>query len=354
MPLIEAARRPRQVLEEVGRQYPGIWSVLETRADARNNPNLPPWCWVPAYVVTQQLIDAGSTREQAASLSSALTGLAGWRLTQGVYAFDPALYDAVIHTPMNRDVPADPLYRLPQWCVYIATPGLAYPSTPGITVRGAWLYLTPTDAADMLVAVLDLDGPNVPLVWPDFIASTMALPLTGDTLEQSLQQVKSSTLVRQTTQMYKLGESKVADLGTVARPQSAVDLWRPLLSLALFLCADDADLSPDGQRPANARVTRTKRGLRMFPAAAPRVWDVGTRMGAALRLAIGQAEQTGPIDEARAAVRPHIRAAHWHGYWTGKRTDPTARRFSVRWMPPILVNADSPDELATTVRPVRI
>lgn len=121
-----------------------------------------------------------------------------------------------------------------------------------------------------------------------------------------------------------------------------------------YLCADAADLTHDGQpgRPDNPTPVRTRRhGSRLFAAQGPRAWDVGVRLGAALRRAY-QADQTA-AEDAHASPRAHIRRAHWHGYWSGPRDDPHARRFDLRWMPPIPVNVENLAELPAVIRPVR-
>lgn len=132
----------------------------------------------------------------------------------------------------------------------------------------------------------------------------------------------------------------------------------PLVSLLLFLCSQREEVGVEGHRPGNPAAKRTKKGWRWFPADKLTTWDVGVRIGAALRRAYQRAE-TGQAEidpeTGRARPRAHVRRAHWHGYWTGPRVEERAaeRRFPLRWMPPIPVNLDSPDDLPATVRRVR-
>lgn len=35
-------------------------------------------------------------------------------------------------------------------------------------------------------------------------------------------------------------------------------------------------------------------------------------------------------------VSPHVRRAHWHGYWLGKRDNPTD--LVIKWIAPVIVN----------------
>jgi hypothetical protein len=48
-------------------------------------------------------------------------------------------------------------------------------------------------------------------------------------------------------------------------------------------------------------------------------------------------------------ARPHVRQAHWHGYWHGKR-EGVSREFRMHWVAPVLVNATGAEDLVATVR----
>ena len=61
---------------------------------------------------------------------SRLAALGAWRVTRGIYRFDPDLYAALIDTPLTGDLPDALLYRLPSWGIYVETPGLTYAGFP--------------------------------------------------------------------------------------------------------------------------------------------------------------------------------------------------------------------------------
>jgi len=44
-----------------------------------------------------------------------------------------------------------------------------------------------------------------------------------------------------------------------------------------------------------------------------------------------------------------VRRAHWHHYWIGTKEK---RELIPKWLPPILVNVDDPDDLIPAIRPV--
>ncbi len=127
--------------------------------------------------------------------------------------------------------------------------------------------------------------------------------------------------------------------------------FQPLLSLLLYLCSEAADYG-DRLPPGNPTPRKTKKGRRLFPASNPTTWDVGVRLGAALRQAYLSTD-TGPERETtatgRARPRPHIRVAHWHTYFTGAGR---ANRI-LRWVPPIAVNIEPGQEPPATIRKVQ-
>jgi hypothetical protein len=86
--------------------------------------------------------------------------------------------------------------------------------------------------------------------------------------------------------------------------QAAKRTFGPILSLLLYLSAEDADYV----RPAWPALKRTKLGWRLFPADKPTVWDVGERIGAALRRSVAdRGEPASHTDSGLASPRPHIR-----------------------------------------------
>jgi hypothetical protein len=74
--------------------------------------------------------------------------------------------------------------------------------------------------------------------------------------------------------------------------------------------------------------------MRLFEADKPTVWTVGEETGAQIKKARETATR-----KTGYSVRPHMRRAHWHGFWSGPLTA-EKRDFAVKWLPPIFVGGD--------------
>lgn len=116
--------RPRLRLESLFKRFPDAWKVVDMARSVQTakvrlwpaNTFLPLEHWKFVHK------NVGTDDESRFEFEA----VAQWRPTQGIYRFDPELYDAIVSTPLEGDIPADVLTRLPEWCVYIETPELVF------------------------------------------------------------------------------------------------------------------------------------------------------------------------------------------------------------------------------------
>ncbi len=334
------ACRPREHLQTAGKLYPGAWKQLDQFRAGRGRdglPDWPEWCFVPLAASYAVVSGGGDYRLDLDLIGDVgrLAALAAWRVTQGGYRFDPAIYNAVIKTPITGDLPREILYRMPEWCVYIETPdaeiygGRMY----GFFAHMEWDANTGREELRLLV---------------DSEESLMPVPIhMGDwSLREAVDRAMDSKIQAAANPSI---DKMFGSLPTVGVAKQATAEIEPLVSLLIYLCTANAELGAGEHRPQKPKPKRTKRGWRLFPPDKPNTWDVGVRLGAALRRAYHQAE-TDP-NGTHAGPRPHIRRAHWHSFWTGPRDG--ERKLTVKWLPPISVNLDDPDDLPTTLRPIK-
>ncbi|WP_297391173.1 hypothetical protein [Acidiferrobacter sp.] len=299
----------------------------------------PDWCYAPQFVwesgASEVIGQPLNLNYDDAMLLAGMMTLGTWRITKGIYRFDTTTYSEIHDTPISGDIPCEILYRLPEWCVYVETPSGAYcdPLHGHEAIYGFFALLDygmkPQET--YLILALHTGKGIMPFI----------LPLGPWTLADA---VRKTWITAMNTIPGHPCQQSDTDADGIARA------LEPLLSLLVYLCSEAAEIGSGAHRPANPQPKRTKRGPRIFPADKPTTWDVGVRMGAALRREYRN-EDSQPQGGSHASPRGHIRRAHWHSYWTGPRTS-DARTLIVRWIPPIPVNLNDHDDLPAVVRAV--
>lgn len=340
--------RPQRELTTLSKILPGIFDRIEAARDRALASRItwPSWCYVPMAAAHAALSEGTAIEPTRAQLLAPLAAAAAWRWTKGIYRFDPDLARAVASTLLDRELPADALLRLPEWCVYVELEGLDLDGIPAGTA-GAWAYLE-HDANDGRRELrLVLLGERVAYPLPPIHLTP------GATL--------ASGVARAMDEGIAVGAMRGA-IGYVP-PDASSEIGRavagmlaPIVSLVLYLCSDPSERDLESEtdpaaRPANPVPRKTKRGTRLHAAAEPTVWRTGFRLGARLRAAERAASGAGAGSES-GGVRPHVRRAHWHSFWVGPKADPEARKLELRWLAPILVGADG-EPAKATIRDVR-
>ncbi|MCF7992134.1 MAG: hypothetical protein K9M02_16975 [Thiohalocapsa sp.] len=341
--------RPRQILAAVARTYARNWPDVDRirTMRVRDFPDWPDWCFLPLQAA-HAIVGEGAEILPPDRLSHVgiLGAMAAWRVTQGIYRFDPDVAAAVAETPLAGELPGELLYRLPEWCVYVETPGRTF---GGRTLHGFWAHLDweIDEAPNELRLLLDVARTPEEALDPQNGLLPVPLILGEGSIADALDRVAESA--RRQVQALGLTGGNVPQFSSTRHVTDVA----PLVALVLYLCAENAEIGDGVRRPRNPSPKRTKRGERWFPAKRITAWPIGERLGAALRRAqTGEAaadagEDTGSGGE-RSRPRPHIRRAHWHTYRVGERR--VGRK--VKWIAPVAVNVDDPQGLAATVRPV--
>ena len=340
-------------MAEHSRRYPSVWTQFAEFRKGRGMdlPRWPEWCWCPLAAAYSIVSGGGPNRitvernlmpeefyhpnrlptESAKGLDIGILGaLAAWRMTQGIYAFDPDFFEALWTTEVGT-LPIEIFYNLPEWCLYVEVPQ----DNPRRSEMLGWFVHLEWDVntgRTELRVVMDLRDALVP-VAVHLTQPTLNLCLQ-DAAEESMRQAKSHGL-------------EVTDHRSLVPALAA--RMSPIISVTLYLFSTAAEIQDRKRRkdrPVRPRPQKVKGGFREFPAPGPSVWEVGYRIGASLRAA-GQREETG--EGTHAGPRPHVRRAHWHSYWTGPEAKPERRKIVLKWLSPILVNVKDAGDLVPTL-----
>ncbi|MDR1703876.1 MAG: hypothetical protein LBS19_04220 [Clostridiales bacterium] len=304
---------------------------------------VPDWCALPVHIVGYLIAGTNDIKAIMDVLKQNyvvdLTAALLWTRHKMIYRFDSTLADTLMAQPLDGNIPSEILDYLPYPCVYVDYP-IALDDDNFIGFF-AWLDWGTKDNNKILrLQLLKADG-KTELMW---------LPVTGGTLQDSILHTMNQPSSEVGNRTYTAEEIRNAP---ITKNISGC------INLLLYLCSEKPDLQSKTER--QPRFRRDKYGNPTLAA----TWEVGIRIGAALRktaeqadgnetpldIEIEQNDSTGQSLRSSSSPRPHMRRAHWHSFWTGKHNSPE-RKLKLQWLPPIAVMVDS-NEFPTVVRPVK-
>ncbi len=290
---------PDRWIMQMNRKYPNLWTDLRKayadlekviRSGAEGMLMLqavPDWCIMPTMfpflLLTHRYGESYylTHMDEMMTLASACI----WRCSKGVYRFAPEIFSALTAQPLTGDLPTDVLYRLPEWAVYIETPGLTYERHQMEGFIAHLDYNLFSRSVDLQFAMF-LQGREMPKM--------VALPLGSGSLADAMDRVD------QTDDMF-MGHTEqrryVGSRDEYRRTFSA------MLQLMLYLCSEEPDL-PEIEHPQK---WQTLCGS-VRPPQEPRVWDVGVRISHLIRSYRGTAPAAMSISTANVWRRTTCRS----------------------------------------------
>lgn len=311
-------------------RFPNVWRLAdEVRAKFTKGSHLDGSIFsvAEATLVTKKICT-----DQDEFIDPALVGaLVAWRPTKGIFKFNTSLFESLIDTDIKGEIPSNILLRMPSWAVYIETPQTEYMPYP---VAGFWAFLSRQGKQNELILVAHFrEGEQADELKIDCENDVMSfhLPIGNHPVSDLIQM------------MFR--ESKLE------LDQDSLDIFTGfisnMLTLLLYLCSEEPDINDF--KPATPTIKYFGKNPRLISSKEPMVWDVGIRIGAALDFSRTEDSSLRNTNESNMPVRPHIRRAHWHSFWVGKKGEQTIR---LKWLPPIAVNAKDNDPLPAVIREV--
>jgi hypothetical protein len=312
--------RSIQHLQALSREFPNVWTLVREIFGRRGkgDPRWPEWCFIPLSgwcEVISGLFPRGFP-EQAGYLASRLAAIGTWRYSQGIYRFDSEVYAALTRTVIEKEMPSDVFLRLPEWCVYIESPGQKF---AGSSVYGFWAHLeadTPHGGPEMRF-LFDSESGLLPFIFR----------LGPWSIRDAIKRELMPSIINKVANKLGIPIPFLEDIAEVG----AAEL-QPYLSLVLYLCSEQPEVTDRKEAgPSRPQPKRVKGEWKLFPPNQPRIWPIGIQTGEQLRRV--RTDSNGTANGR--TVSPHIRRAHWHGIWTGPRNG--ERKFKFNWFPPIMV-----------------
>lgn len=232
-----------------------------------------------------------------AQLSLKLCALSNWRYTKSIYRFDETLLQELVMQPLD-EIPIQLLYKLRESAFFIEIEPTS-DSIQRYLLRGFFIHYEYRDKNYFLrLTFLDYDDRM----------SFLEIPIDYN---QTVRQVIAQTL------------QKVPIIVDISERQLLEKRLRMTLNLVLYLCADNTDFS-GRKEPIRPSLYKEPKSLHFY--------TIGTQAGQLLKDYHANMKQS----QSRSKMRPHMRSAHWHTYWTGKdRQIP-----KLNWIDPIFIHQD--------------
>ena len=338
---------PDRWIRELNRRYPSLWNDLRKyyadpgrilRPDSGGMElmaSIPDWCIMPTLFPFLVMTDRYGEPFYLTHMNELMTmgSTYIWRCSKGIYRFAPEIYSTLIHQPLTGNLPQERLYRMPEWAVYIETPGLSYERIPMEGFIAHLDYNMYSRSIDLQFAIFrkGIDIPNM-----------IALPLGEGTLLDAMDRVD---------QVDMIFTGHLSNIRYVGSRDEYRQTFSSMLQLLLYLCSDEPDMPAIEHPQKRRRLSGSVRSPEV-----PRVWDVGVRISTAIRNYKADEVKYSLVDtegdgRSHASPRPHVRSAHWHTYWTGPREALfPEKRPVMRWIPPLPIGMNNRRELPTNIR----
>ena len=264
-----------------------------------------------------------------------------WRQSQGVYRFDREILKALYLTTLPIHLEPAILTRLPEYCVYIDTPGLL--NERAESLHGVFFMVESVPRESSLHQQYDTrlylacdSGPTDKLTT----ANVFTFSLDRPTLKEALATLASVDV----------------ESGKLVSRDDPVSWLTPVVSQLLYICSNEPEIKADSQPgtlPTRPLPKKTRKGYRVFPPPFVTIWECGWRTGAAIRYEDErQQKQSFESGGRKRSPRGHVRRAHWHTFYAGPKTANT-RETRLRWLSMINVNLPPGSVRPTVVRPVK-
>lgn len=268
-----------------------------------------------------------------------------WRRHRVVYRLHQGLADSLLETDTRTAVPCEVLARLPHPDPFVVFPTpLPAPISAGGAIGGQ-VMAEPPMIVGMLVTALNAHEGVCSTTDPAARMLNLSIAVRSHYQGQPPGHEENTVLIpmagtRTIDELINHAREFVhsGDIGSDQQRR----MYNLAISVLLYLCSDQQDARP--HRPAYG----TRKSKKPRQPSQP-VIDLGFDIGPALHAARRTGHNGTDSDSTALTtsnVRPHLRRAHWHTYWTGPRTNPTPE---VRWLHPILVNRTENAARATVV-----
>lgn len=323
---------PLRMATEFEQNFSGCYQICDDMMiKARREANI----WEKVYIPIAASNAIMQTIYGDPAKGTVLHVLYSWRREKQILVFDKTLFSEVIKTEQAERVPVEALESIPYYAFYIDLEHLGMDL--GEIFSGFFVTFEEEDQGrELRITAVTSSGEVIPFY----------LPLQKDkSIGQSLSDSRGTKILEKI-------------LGFCARKsiEKTTKILSKFLCLIVYICCKNADIEENPEQKAYRRPPASRDLIKDVPREIQK-WDVGWRIGAKLRDKVYTGPEKGgeekeACEKVQRGKRPHVRAAHYHHFWIGKRGTPE-RRLVVKWIPPIAINLAPPQETIATLRKIQ-
>lgn len=337
--------QPLDILENISSTYKGLWKIIESKII--NNYELPQWDsnvllpyaeWLPLLLdISKPDWKKGLKQGDMMPINgidfTSICAIGTWRYSKGIYKVDDLIAKNLIKTDISIKIPSMLLLNQPEWSIYVDTTNFDI-FLKDKKVIGFWSNIncfhtaTSTYSNQFFLII-------TPLFESGFAEMLSVSILLNPNKNQSIEEITDSIpkILGKFTDPSSRTNEQITEIN---------DFKKIVVQILLLICQPEPDISEDKKQitSLNNRTypVKIKNQLRLFEAKKIKKFDVGHRTGNELRQSISNYLNSGK------KVEPHLRRAHWHGYWKGSKKQ-NEQIFFYKWIPPILVSSEEDNHL---------
>lgn len=337
---------PLKLVRKIGAEYPNAWDQMDYIRSIRGKEtdmNWPDWCWVPmsaaVSVVMEEhgLHNVGDIPRRYVYDMQAISALAPWRHSKQIYLFDASLEDDMADDlDAASQIPSEALKRLPYFSVYIKVNHI---SVFGYELDGFFAHLeydVNSQDSELRFLTVSKDGNQY---------DGFSLHIDEPTIESAFQRFAKIGMERSRgilgDQATGVFSNPIFQKETETYLKDSEEICRKLLPMVLYLCLDNSDIV---SRPA-AHHSNSAEAIKDRYSEV-RTWDVGYRIGPAIRRYYDNQAKGVSHPGSHAPKRPHVRRAHYQHYWVGSGE---SKHLILKRISEIFVNVNKEDDLPVTI-----
>ena len=317
---------PLALLKNTTARYPQAWEQMDMfhKENGSDLGSWPQWCYAPmaaAIAVATNGVLVSDPEQFLPYMGSAqvIDALAPWRLSKEVFVMDSEMESLLYEQQDDLDLQPDILLQLPYPCFYVQVSSLFYGAAKVDEFFVHLEYDINTKEQELRLLYLFEDGSTAG--YPVHID----METLRDSMLRFIQQAHNNVAPGSQLRKHLLLDDRGFD--------SLENVIKKSLQIVLYLCAENAEIQKD---PEQATVMK-RSGIIRDKYSEVRKWDVGVRIGRAIKHYKTSSAAGSSRKGSHASPRPHMRRGHWHHYWTGPKSG--ERKLVLKWTAPTFVSA---------------